>query len=167
METKRGIAIFNLQAGLNSKNNVNFVIQSSRMRAKFRALIIRAKLDGEFVDPIKLDGARVYYILAMKKDSYNNERPYLYLYGRSDNLYNLEGLRYLTVTALYEKHTSMGGLIKHEIPSSAEILLDEELWSGGGTHWDRHLVMLIHRPLILTKHYTSNLGNSRVSEVAL
>jgi len=167
MKTMRGIAIFNLQAGLNSNNNINFVIQSNRMRAKFRALIIRAKLDGEFVDPTKLDSCRVYYILAMKKDSYNNERPYLYLYGRSENLYDLEELRYLTVTVLNEKHTGMGGRIKHDIPDSAEILLDEELWSGGGTHWDRQLVMLIHRPLILTKHYTSNLGNSRVSEVAL
>ncbi len=167
MKTMRGVAIFNLQAGLNTRNNVNFVIQSSRMRAKFRALIIRAKLDGEFVSPIKLDRGRVYYILSMKKDSYGNERPYLYLYGRSENLYDLEGLRYLTVTVLNEKHTGMGGRIKHDIPESAEILLDEELWSGGGTHWDRQLVMLIHRPLILTKHYTSNLGNSRVSEVAL
>lgn len=111
----------------------NHAVHSSFKGNKYIGMIVRAKMDGRFVDPEVLDGKRAYAILTKKTDRYGNKRPYLFLYAREDNMNATEGLATITV-AMLKKNPS----------TQPDTILDLQIFSASKKHWDRLCVFHVY-----------------------
>ncbi len=161
----KGIAIFNLRESLNKSNN-NYVLKSERTWNKFRGLIIKAKSEGQPINPADLNGKPVFFILTLNQDRNGNKRPYLFLYKYTKGL--PEEIQFLHIFQLEEKETGFGAVRKHTLPQEdIKILLDQKVPSFRGTHWDRQFVVLGPEEIKVNRFYKSNQGNVKESVISL
>lgn len=166
---KKGLAVLgNIPQTLNRGNN--YVIASKRT-GRYHSLIIRAMVDGQFVDPSTLIGKRVFYVFKMGTSHNQNHlgekslieicRPYLLLYAKQENLDEVEGLPRLIVWQGAEKATFMGSYKHHKFLQTREIFRQELVSRQAGTHWDTQIIALCcpEKKCSIIEYYKSNLGN--------